>query len=137
MEGALGLCFLSGPLSEGDVADISREIAIYKSTRGAQSVAASALLTRQASAENGPAWDVVQQTASGGREVLLYAVQSDDGVRKVNVKPAGLDAAATYSVRSVDSGTLGTATGADLMANGIDILQSPNSAAHILVITVK
>jgi hypothetical protein len=40
-------------------------------------------------------------------------------------------------VLSVDAGVLGTATGADLMANGIDLLQSPASAAHILIVTAK
>jgi alpha-galactosidase len=137
MEGALGLCFLSGEFSESDAAELSHEIEIYKSTRRTLSVAASTLLSSQASAEDGPSWDVLQQTAADGQEVLLYAVQSDDGVQKTNVKPTGLDADATYDVRSVDTGSLGSATGADLMTNGIDILQSPNTAAHILVITVK
>ena len=37
----------------------------------------------------------------------------------------------------VDTGVLGTATGSALMTGGIDLLQSPNSAAHILIISVK
>jgi hypothetical protein len=52
----------------------------------------------------------------------------------VNVKPTGLRASATYRVRSVD---LGEATGADLMDEGIDLVASPNSAAHILTFLVK
>jgi len=55
----------------------------------------------------------------------------------VNVKPSGLHAGATYRVTSVDLGLLGEATGADLMAQGIDVLGSPNSAAHILTLVVK
>jgi hypothetical protein len=43
----------------------------------------------------------------------------------------------TYGVQSVESGLVGTATGAELMANGIDLLQSPMSAAHVLVITAQ
>jgi len=49
--------------------------------------------------------------------------------------PSGLMPEATYDVSSVDTGVLGTATGADLMANGIEVVQSPNSAAHILIVT--
>jgi hypothetical protein len=40
-------------------------------------------------------------------------------------------------VQSVDTGVLGTATGAALMSDGIDVQQSPNSAAHILIITAR
>ena len=47
------------PLRAGDAASLSREIDIYKSMRGTHSVAAGALLTRQAAAQNGPAWDVL------------------------------------------------------------------------------
>jgi hypothetical protein len=40
----------------------------------------------------------------------------------------------TYLVRSADAGALGEATGADLMANGIVVLQSPTSASHLLML---
>jgi len=52
--------------------------------------------------------------------------------------PANQPIATHYDVvRATASGLLGTATGADLMANGIDLLQSPASAAHVLVITAQ
>jgi alpha-galactosidase len=137
MEGALGLCFKSSDLSEGDAAGISREIALYKSLRGTLGAAASALLTRQASAQDGPAWDVLQETAADKQEVLLWAVQSDTGVQKFTVRPTGLDPNTTYDVRSADAGPLGSAKGADLMADGIDVLRSPSSAAHILIVTAR
>ncbi len=135
MEGALGICFLSGDLSEGDAAAISHEIAIAKSMREMVPNAAGELLTRQASPDNGPAWDVLQQTASGALQLLVSAVQSDEGVTTFTVKPVGLDPATTYQVVSVDTGLLGSGTGAELMASGIAVLRSPNTAAHILIIT--
>jgi len=52
------------------------------------------------------------------------------------VKLTGLLESASYEVTSVDTGLLGTATGADLMANGIDLLQSANTAAHILLLRI-
>jgi alpha-galactosidase len=137
MEGALGLCFLAGELSNDDASAMSREIAIYKSMRAMVTAGAGALLTRQAAAENGPPWDVLQQTTPDGQQLVFCAVQSDDGVQKFTVHPKDLDAGTTYQVLSVDAGVLGTATGADLMANGIDLLQSPASAAHILIVTAK
>ena len=52
----------------------------------------------------------------------------------LNVKPITLQPDATYVVESVDTGALGTAVGADLMANGIEIVRSPNTAAHMLTL---
>jgi hypothetical protein len=37
----------------------------------------------------------------------------------------------------VDTGVLATATGAALMADGIDVLESPQSAAHLLLISAR
>jgi len=135
MAGTLGLCFRSDGFSEADFAGIAHEIDIYKAMRDTLSQAASALLTKQAAASDAtPAWDVLQEASGDGAQALLCAYQSDSGVGKVNVKPTGLSEAGSYNVTSVDTGLLGTASGADLMLNGIDILQSPNTAAHILII---
>jgi alpha-galactosidase len=137
MEGALGLCFLGAELSDDDAAAMSREIGIYKAMRSMVTAGAGALLTAQASAEDGPPWDVLQQTAADAQQFVLSAVQSDDGVQSFTLKPTGLDPATVYQVLSVDVGVIGTATGADLMANGIDLRQSPTSAAHVLIVTAR
>jgi alpha-galactosidase len=137
MAGALGLCFQSADLSDEDTANIAREIDIYKSVRDTLSQAAGSLLSAQAQAQDGPAWDVLQESSADGQTILLHAFQTDDGTNTVNIKPTGLASGVTYQVVSVDTGVLGTATGADLMANGIDVLQSPNTAAHILIVSVQ
>jgi alpha-galactosidase len=137
MVGALGLCFRTADFQEGESASIAHEIAIYKTMRETLASASGALLTPQASAEDGPAWDVLQETASGNLELLVSAFQSDQGVQKVNVRPVGLDESTIYLVRSVDTGVLGTASGANLMQSGVDILRSPNTAAHILIIRAQ
>jgi alpha-galactosidase len=134
MPGVLGLCFRSGEFSEGEQASMSHEIAIYKDIRDMLGTATASLLTPQAEADNGPSWDVLQASSPGSGQALICAYQSDDGVNKINVKPLGLDSGTTYGVQSVDTGLLGESTGSDLMANGIDILQSPNTAAHMLII---
>ena len=137
MAGALGLCFRSAEYTEGEAATMAHEIAIYKALRDTLNSGSATLLTPQADPENGPAWDVEQVTDSGTGQALICAYQTDDGTDSVNVKPLGLDSSTTYQVVSVDSGVLGTATGSDLMTSGIDVLQSPNTAAHILTLSVK
>jgi alpha-galactosidase len=137
MGGTLGLCFRADSFSEGENASMAREIAIYKATRDTVSVAAASLLTKQAAPDDGPSWDVLQESTAEHDQVVLNAVQADDGVSTFNVKPTDLQPSTTYQVQSVDTGLLGTASGAALMSAGIDLLQSPNSAAHILIITAR
>ena len=137
MGGALGLCFLTADLSEDDAAQVSREIDIYKNVRATLSVAAGALLSPQAAATNGPSWDVLQAAAPYGDTLIVYAYQSNDGSETVNVKPSELQPGVTYAVESVDLGSLGTATGLNLMTNGVDVVESPVTAAHILVFVAQ
>jgi hypothetical protein len=137
MVGALGLCFRTADFSEGESASIAHEIAIYKTMRETLSSASGALLTEQAQAADGPAWDVLQEAGPGNHQLLLSAFQTDQGVHQINIKPIGLDASTVYLVRSVDTGVLGAATGASLMTNGVDVLQSPNTGAHILILKAQ
>jgi len=137
MGGALGLCFRGDTITEGDQAAIASEIAIYKAIRGTLSVAAAALLTRQTASGDPPPWDALQESTPAHDQVVVGAFQADEGTRTFVVKPSGLDANVTYQVESVDAGALGAASGAELMTNGIEIVQSPNSAAHILIITAQ
>jgi alpha-galactosidase len=137
MQGVLGLCFLSANFSKVDAAKVAHEIAVYKTLRGALSGASATLLTAQAVVLNGPAWDVLQAQDWALGAVILSAFQIDPGTNKINVKPHDLDPGLTYDVTSVDQGLLGSATGARLMQDGIDILGSSLSAAHVLVLTVQ
>ena len=134
MTGVLGLCFRSALFSQSDAAAIAREVSIYKTLRDTLQAAAGSLLTRQAEPDNGPPWDVLQSTAEGSTQALISAFQSDEGTSKITVRPQGLAPDGVYEVESVDQGVLGTAKGSDLMTDGIDIVQSPHSAAHILII---
>jgi alpha-galactosidase len=134
MTGALGLCFRTGEFDEADNTQMSREIAIYKMIRDALGVGTAALLTPQAAAITGPSWDVLQTASPGGRTVVLSAIQWNSAEPTFTVRPVGLRRQSTYDVRSVDTGDLGAATGAELMADGISLIESPNSAAHLLII---
>src|SRR5262249_18365911 len=135
MSGALGLCFRSDGFQEGDERAMAREIAIYKEMRATIGVASAALLTPQAETGDPPPWDALQERASDGDQIVITAFQSANGGPRFPVSPSGLDADVPYQVQSVDSGVLGAASGAELMNSGIEIVQSPNSAPHILLIT--
>jgi alpha-galactosidase len=135
MGGALGLCFRIEQYSDSDIENMSHEIAIYKSLRAALGTASSVLLTQQTSLNSGQDWDVLQTTAPGSNVLVVYVFQDGEGSGKINVIPVDLLPAANYVVYSVDTGLLGTATSDDITANGIDVIESPRSAAHILTIT--
>lgn len=137
MAGVLGLCFRGAELTATDAAAIAGNVGLYKSFRDTLSLAAGALLTSQAEPDNGPPWDVLQETSADGSAMVISAFQSDEGVETVTVKPIGLDPSTTYRVDSADVGELGTATGSDLMDYGIDVVSSTTTSAHILVITAQ
>jgi alpha-galactosidase len=132
--GVLGLCFRTRQFSDDDRSQMTREIDIHKTTRDALGAASGALLTPQAAEEGGPPWDVLQSASADSGTIVLSAIQWDDSDGEVTIKPLGLQRQATYSVTSVDTGALGTATGDELMTDGVTVTQSPHSAAHIIII---
>jgi hypothetical protein len=101
-----------------------------------QREAGTFLLTPQAGAADSPGWDALQQVSSSSGEAVLFAFQTSDAVEATVVHPAGLEPGFRYQVRSVDSGVIGEATGEELMAQGIEIVASPMSAAHVLTFRV-
>ena len=132
--GVLGLCFRTEQFSEEERQQIAAEIAIYKTTRGALATASATLLTPQAAPAGGPPWDVLQADAAGGQTIVLSAIQWSDAQDELTIRPEGLSPTATYSVSSVDAGDLGTATGEELMADGVTVAGSPRTAAHIIIL---
>ena len=51
------------------------------------------------------------------------------------MRPRGLQSGVAYEVRSPDVGVLGTASGDDLMQDGIELVHQDGSLAHVLVLT--
>ena len=137
MMGGLGLSFKTEGFSDDDVDALRQEIAMDSTIRDVQRRATGTMLSPQAQASGGPGWDVFQETAVGAQQVLIFAVQSDPGVASVTVKPTGLPPNTRYEVRSADIGVLGTATGAELAASGIDVPQASTGAAHLLMLTAQ
>jgi alpha-galactosidase len=133
MPGILGLSYRAGILTEADERQLQREIDIYKSLRGITANASAALLSPQAFEGQVPPWEVVQHVGHEGDAVVFaFDNRADDG--RVRFSPVGLVAEAAYEVYSVDAGVIGIASGESLMADGIEILASPNTGAHVLVL---
>jgi alpha-galactosidase len=129
MPGVLGIGTGMTPEQE----EISvREIALYRELRELQRDAATVLLTAQAGSGQTDGWDALEQISSTG-DVALFAYQTDPSVESVVTSPKGLNPDAVYSVSSVDAGLIGEAIGADLMDQGIEIVASPSTSAHVLI----
>lgn len=132
MPGVLGLTFRSNEVAESEAAELTRQIGMYKTFRDTIRQASAALLSQQPSRGAAGDWDVLQERGDG--EVLLFAFQQDGGPESVTIRPVNLDEDAMYTVTSIDRGEIGEASGRDLMDYGIEIIQSPVSAAHILTL---
>lgn len=131
MPGILGLTYRSSDLSETDRDNLANEIAVYKDLRDVVANASASLLTDQA-APNGPAWDVIQAVRHDSPEAVIFAFQNDAAVESVWVQPRGLDPDVIFDVMTQERELLLTASGAELMEGGIEIVASFESAARIL-----
>ena len=134
MLGVLGLTFKTVDLRSSTAADIRDHVSLYKALRDTIKEGSAILLTHQVSVGDPPAWGAVQETDAAGR-TLIFAFQNDRAVEHAVLKPRNLRPDTMYDVRSVDVGPIGSASGADLMADGIEVVMSPKSAAHVLVLT--
>jgi alpha-galactosidase len=137
MPGVLGLSFRADELDEHDMASLREEVDLYRQSRGLVSGASAVLLTDQAMTDGGPAWDALQVTDAAGAAAVIYAFQNDRGVPRVTLKPQRLTPGTLYQVRSTAGEDLGTFTGADLMTDGIEVNETPASAAHILYLSAQ
>lgn len=136
MPGIFGLTYRSDRVDEETGAAIARHIEEYKRLRDVIADANGTLLSAQAPVEeNG--WDVMQDVGAGASSAIVFAFKAtaDDG--RLLVRPRGLLAEATYDVQSLDAGALGSATGEALMDDGIEVIHSGGSQAHVLILTAR
>jgi alpha-galactosidase len=134
MPGILGLTYRAADLSQRDRDGITAQIAVYKKVRARLRDSSARLLTGQATAGDGPAWDAVQQLDVVSGDTVIYAFQNDPSTPRVSLQPERLETGATYNVTTPDGMVLRQATGADLMSDGIEIGSSPESSAHVLLL---
>jgi alpha-galactosidase len=134
MAGVFGLTFKSAALPPSTASEVLNHVALYKSLRTTIQHGSAILLTRQTSVDDPPAWDAMQETDGAGLTVI-FAFQIDPGIDRIRLRPRALDPQAVYDVESIDVGPLGSASGAELMADGIELGATQTSASHVLILS--
>ncbi len=132
MPGVLGLCFRSADFSEVDTELIKAEVAAYKSIRPLTRRASPVLLTDQVQVDATTGWDAIEFVS--GSNVVLFAYRSADATEQATLHLKGLSREATYEISSYQEGPLATATGAQLMDDGIQLDTTPGSMSHLLIL---
>lgn len=133
MPAVLGLAFLVDELTEGEQEEVGREVAIYKAVRETQRDASAILLSAQTPAPFGQ-WDAIEEVSASTGDAVIFAFLNDSAPDRTLVRPRGLLRSAQYEIRSVDRGTLGTRTGAELMDEGIELIATTQTDGHVLVL---
>ena len=132
MPGALGLTVPFETLREAELQQLTQEIALYHAVRQQRGEAATILLSDAVRPDgSGPGWDVVQQVNPATGSGVVFAFRNDGGASRVRVRLQRLDREATYGVRSVDAGSLGRHSGAELMDSGIELAVA---ASHVVYV---
>jgi alpha-galactosidase len=135
MSGVLGGAWTTASLDGATRYRIADQIALYKRVRPILQESGSILLGRQATAlpqAMWPGWDAVQHLSPRSRESVVFAFRTAEGPEDAVIKVRGLLPDALYDVESADHGSIGTATGADLMDRGIPVDASGGSRSYVL-----
>ena len=136
MPGVLGLSLREGEMTSGAEAALAGEIKIYKGLREVLSDAHAIALTPQLAVSDLSAWDAIQAISSVTGESLIYVFAGPEAPYSTLLRPVQLNPDATYEVSSIDRGALGRASGAALMADGIEVAGGPYTA-EILRLQVR
>jgi alpha-galactosidase len=136
MFGVLGFAYRSPGLRSWLSDLFVQAITDYRGFRDILQDADAILLSEQAPSADGSDWDAVEALNASTGDAVLFAFRQPDANDRVRLRLRGLLPSATYAVRSLDTGDLGTSRGDDLMEDGIDIVQGNGTQAHILVLRV-
>jgi len=136
MFGVLGFAYRSPGLRSWLSDLFAQAIIDYRGFRDILQDSDAILLGDQAPSAEGSGWDAIEALNASTDEAVLFAYHQPEANDRVLVRPRGLRPGATYSVRSLDAGDLGTSRGDDLMQNGIEIVQGSGTQAHILILRV-
>jgi hypothetical protein len=133
MLGVLGLSYRSDTLGDDTAAELADEIARYKTIRSIVADANATLLTAQAPL-TADGWDVLQEVTVDATAAVVFAFKDADDPGSHRVRPRALLADTIYDVESFDAGPMGSATGAALMRDGIEVMHAGGSRAHVVVL---
>ena len=134
--GILGLTYRTDLLDAGTAELLKQQIAEYKTYRAIITQANATLLTAQAPVDSSN-WDVIQEVTDDARTALLFGFKGDAQDGRLIVRPRGLLPDATYDVQSIDVGPLGASRGDLLMQDGIELIHTGGSRAHLMILTAR
>lgn len=136
MPGTLGITYQTDRIDEDTAAVLAQQIADYKRVRDIVADSNATLLSAQAPVVD-RTWDVLQEMSGEGATVVIFAFKDTDEDGRVLVRPRGLIAEAIYDVESLDLGAIGSAAGDTLMQDGIEVVHSGTSRAHVLILVAR
>jgi alpha-galactosidase len=134
--GILGLTYRTDLMDEDTAALLQQQIAQYKTYRDIIAQSNARLLSAQAPVDS-ISWDVLQEVADDTRSALIFGFKGDDEDGRLIVRPRGLTPDAIYDVYSLDLGPIGAASGGLLMQDGIEMVHSGGSRAHVLTLRAR
>ncbi len=135
--GVLGVTYRWQDLDEATTLALAAEVGRYKLLRDTITQSSAMLLGVQAPLQQ-DGWDIVQEVSADQRNALIFAFKSTADAGQIVVTPENLSVGATYDVTSLDNGVMGSASGADLMRDGVQLVHTADgSRAHIIVFTAE
>jgi alpha-galactosidase len=140
MLGIFGASSRLTDLSEGTRLKVTGEIALYRHIRPILQGAGSILLSKQIVASPGESWsgwDALEFLSARTGNAVVFAFRSAEAPSAAILKPKGLRADALYEVESADFGVLGSAAGAALIKDGIQLEASGVTQSHVLILRVQ
>jgi hypothetical protein len=136
MPGMLGLTWRSAEFDDETLDQVAAEVATAKAIRAAVPAAASFMLTDQAQADGGGEFDAVQLFSPAARTSAVF-VYASDGIDWFTVRLKGLEPETRYLISTVWGEELAEATGAALMATGVEIVNTSDSGAQVVLFTPR
>jgi hypothetical protein len=136
MTGMLGLTWRSSEFEDDDLEEVAAEVATAKAIRGAVPAAASFMLTDQARADGSGEVDAVQLYSPAAKTSAVF-VYAGDGLDWFRVRLQGLEPETLYLISTVRGEELAEATGAELMTKGVEIVNSSDSGAQVVLFTPR
>jgi alpha-galactosidase len=134
--GILGLTYRTDLMDEGTADLVKQQIAEYKSYRDIITQSNATLLSAQAPVDSS-SWDIIQEVSDDARSALIFGFKGDPQDGRTIVRPRGLLPDVVYGVSSVDVGPLGEGRGDLLMQDGIELIHSGGSRAHVLILRAR
>lgn len=134
MPGVLGMSLLGAGFDEDGHQQMQHEVALSKRIRAMVPEPLALVLTGQADASGAPGWDAVELLSSETGSAVIFTYAASDAEDWTTVTPQALVPERRYAVRTLSGRTLVEASGADLMADGVQVPRRPDSATNVLVV---